>query len=71
MKREPKSNKILVCQTFKELGNYSSKYPKREKKIKHKKPSKSIILKDFFFVNEYDELDFKMVIFLDGSDDEI
>ena len=70
MTREPKGNKILVCWTCKELGHYSSKYLKRKKKSKSRKPYKSRIPKDFFFVNEDDEFDFKMVNLIDDSDDE-
>ena len=38
MKRELGGSRILVCWTCKELGHYSYKCPKREKKYKYKKP---------------------------------
>lgn len=68
-KREPKGRKAIVCWTCKELGHFSSQCPKREKKTKPRKPYKSKITKDCFFVDKDDEFDFKMINFLESDDE--
>ena len=70
MKREPEVETFFACWTCKELVHYSSSCPKRERKTKLRKPYKSRIPKDWLFVNEHDELDLKMVNFVDSDDEE-
>lgn len=69
-KREPRGKKAFACWHCKEFGHFSYQCPKRERKVKPKKPYKSKITKDCFFVDEDDEFDFKDINFLDSDDED-
>lgn len=73
VKRQPKGKKVFTCWTCKVFSHFSYQRLKRERKVKPRKPYKSKITKDCFFVDENNEFNFKAINFLesDNEDDEI